>query len=49
MEDEDLDDWVVTEGRVAEEFVEEEEVVRWCGLGDLVEELLPVRGRGFSD
>lgn len=48
MEVELLEDAVVTEGRGAEEFVDEEEVVRWCGWGDLVDEPLPVRGRGFS-
>jgi hypothetical protein len=47
-----LDGAVDTDGRGAEEFVEEEEVVRWCGWGDgrlFVEEPLPVRGRGFSE
>lgn len=34
-------------GRGVEEFVDEEDAVRWCGRL-LVDEALPVRGRGFS-
>lgn len=43
----DVEDLEVGIGRGVEEFVDDEDAVRWCGRL-LVDEALPVRGRGFS-